>query len=70
MLIHKMLKDKALIQRETGIANLSYLVLTEDQISILSKGLTFCPTPGDPDMGELSSDLDKFHLRLKRRLFQ
>ncbi len=54
---------------ETGIVNLSDVVLTDDQISILSKGLTFCPSPGEPDMGELRGDLDKFQLSLKRHVF-
>ncbi len=50
---------------DNSVVNLSKHPLTEAQRSILSKGLTFCPTPGEPDMGELRGDFDKFHRRLK-----
>ena len=46
--------------RDTVI-NLSSQPLTPAQISLLSKGLNFCPTPGKPDMGQIRSDLEKFH---------
>ncbi|XP_064621108.1 uncharacterized protein LOC135483965 [Lineus longissimus] len=39
------------------------------QETLLSKGLNFCPTPGEPDFGELFKDLDKFHVSLRRRAF-
>jgi hypothetical protein len=35
----------------------------------LSKGLNFCPTPGEPNFGDLHRDLDKFHISLRRRAF-
>ena len=54
---------------ETGVVNLSDIDLTEAQLSILSKGLTFCPTPGELEMSELRQDLDKFHLRLKHHVY-
>lgn len=49
------------------IINLSKLVLTKDQISVLSKGLNFCPTPYSPDPGEERYDLDALHRRLRLR---
>ncbi|XP_064633637.1 uncharacterized protein LOC135491594 [Lineus longissimus] len=51
------------------VINLSDVTLTPSQTSLLSKGLNFCPTPGEPDFGELFKDLDKFHVSLRRRAF-
>ena len=49
------------------VINLSDHTLTDAQITLLSKGLKFCPTPGEPEQGDLWRDLQKFHrsLRLK-----
>ena len=38
-------------------------------INLLSKGLNFCPTPGEPDRYQLRKDLDKFHVSLRRKIF-
>ena len=43
------------------VVNLSDHALTADQRSLLELGLKFCPTPGEPDMGEIKKDLDIFH---------
>ncbi len=51
------------------VVNLSKYHLSQDQISLLEKGLKFCPTPDEPNLGELRGDLDKFHLSLKRKSF-
>ena len=50
-----------------NVINLSDHVLTIPQHEILNKGLKFCPTPGEAQMGDLRRDLDKYHrsLRLK-----
>ena len=29
--------------------------------------MNFCPTPGEPNLGDIRQDLDKFHLSLKRK---
>jgi len=52
-----------------SVVNLSTLQLTEPMISVLSKGLNFCPTPGEPDVYQLRQDLDQFHVALKRKLY-
>ncbi len=52
-----------------SVINLSDHQLTLAEISLLAKGLSFCPTPGEPMMGNLREDLDKFHLSLKRTAF-
>ncbi len=46
----------------------SKVILTSDQIAILSRGLSFNPTPGEPDMAHIFLDLERFFriLRLKR----
>ena len=50
------------------VINLSDQILTPDQLSVLSKGLNFCPTPKEPNPGELRTDLDDFHRRLRLNL--
>ena len=45
------------------VINLSDHRLSPDLISILSKGLNFCPTPGEPRPGDLLASL---HRRLRR----
>lgn len=44
------------------VVNLSDLKLTPSMHSLLSKGLNFCPTPGEPDVQNLRQGLDKFHV--------
>jgi hypothetical protein len=56
-----------LVVMEKTVLNLSRTVLTEDQMSVLSKGLNFCPTPNDPDPGQYKIDLDSLHGRLRLR---
>ena len=51
------------------VINLSSFQLTPAMISLLSKGLNFCPTPSTPDRSELRRDLDKFHTSLRRKQF-
>jgi hypothetical protein len=51
------------------VVNLSSKVLTEDEKSILSKGLKFCPSPHTTDPGEVRDDLDKLHKRLRQIAF-
>ena len=50
-----------------GVINLSHRTLSEDEVSLLMRGLKFCPTPPCPDPGQGREDLDKLHrnLRLK-----
>jgi hypothetical protein len=52
-----------------SIVNLSNFILNRDHISILNRGLKFCPTPGPPNVGELREDLDRFHKRLRQVAF-
>ena len=42
-----------------GMVNLSNYPLTNIDISVLSKGLGFCPTPGAQDIGNIIQDLEK-----------
>ena len=51
------------------IVNLSDYNLSESEISILSKGLKFCPTPGYHEVSEVQSDLDRFHRQLRLKHF-
>jgi peptide-methionine (R)-S-oxide reductase len=52
-----------------SVINLSNFQLTPSMISLLSKGLNFCPTPGQPEKFQLRQDLDKFHVSLRRKQF-
>jgi hypothetical protein len=51
------------------VINLSSLQLTPAMITLLSKGLNFCPTPGEPDKFSLRKSLDTFHVSLRRFAF-
>ena len=48
-----------------GVINLSSRVLTPSEISLLGKGLKFCPTPHMPDPGIQRTDLDGLHRSLR-----
>ena len=45
-----------------NVINLSKRDLTEAENSLLSKGLKFCPTPRDIDLGKIKTDLEDFGL--------
>lgn len=63
-LIHSFIKAITL-DHNPMVLNYSSHVLTTDQLSTLERGLKFCPTPGEPDMGTLASDLHRFHNNLR-----
>ena len=52
-----------------SIVNLSDFNLNEHHISLLSRGLKFCPTQGPPNAGELREDMDRVHRRLRQIAF-
>jgi hypothetical protein len=52
-----------------SIVNLSNFILNKDHISILNRGLKFCPTPGPPNVADLREDMDRFHKRLRQVAF-
>ena len=54
------LKNHLQINR-SSVINLSDFVLEPLYVSLLGRGLTFCPTPSEPIMGDLRCDLDAFH---------
>ena len=51
------------------VVNLSDYHLSNSELTLLEKGLNFCPTPGEPDMGQLRRDLDIFHRNLRIKNF-
>ena len=59
----------AFLLDNTNIVNLSSFHLTETQISVLQRGLKFCPTPGPPNPGDLRADMDRMHTRLQQIAF-
>ena len=48
------------------VVNLAQYNITDAQQKLLSRGLKFCPTPGEPDVNTYQTDLDQFHLRIER----
>ena len=48
-----------------SVVNLSKRILTDVEVSVLSKGLSFCPTPNKLDPGIMRSDLDKLHRNMR-----
>ena len=70
-LLH-MFKNKIctpLTDEPPAVLNLSDHDLSTDELSLLERGLNFCPTPGEPHLGDLRRDLDSFHRRLKIKSF-
>ena len=57
-----------LLNSSSGVINLSSYQLSDSELSLLSKGLTFVSTPPSPDSGILFEDLNKFHTSIKRKL--
>jgi hypothetical protein len=54
---------------DQSVVNLSNITLSPAMSSLLSKGLNFCPTPGEHSMHDLKADMDKFHVSLRRKQF-
>ena len=52
-----------------GVVNLSNRRLSSIELSILGKGLSFCPTPNKFDHGPLKEDIDKFFRKCSLKLF-
>ncbi len=53
---------------DNSVVNLSNRILTPAQLSLLSKGLNFCPMPGSPNTcnkGELAADISRFKRNLR-----
>lgn len=57
------------LEETVSVINLSNRVLSDTKISVLSLGKEFCPTPGEPNMGEIRSDLDRFHNNCRKTIF-
>ena len=47
------------------VVNLSRVALSDDEISLLSKRLTFCPVPGRVNEDEVLDDLENYFRRLR-----
>ncbi|XP_062619790.1 uncharacterized protein LOC134281322 [Saccostrea cucullata] len=50
---------------KTAVVNLSNYQLSQQEISVLSKGLSFCPTPKPPDQSTILRDIFIFNRRLR-----
>ena len=44
----------------TSVINLSQTPLSNDELLVLARGLTFCPTPKSINWAELSADINDF----------
>ena len=58
----------SLINLTSRVVNLSITKLTKNQISLLYKGITFVPSPKDPDISEILNDVNQFIRRLSLHL--
>ncbi len=56
-------------QENKNVVNLSTLTLEKEHITLLQRGLKFCPTPGKPNIGDLRDDLYRLHTRLRQIAF-
>jgi hypothetical protein len=54
---------------ERTVINLSSYDLKETDISVLLKGLKFCPTPGEPQIGQVLDDLSGFFRRMRLQAY-
>ena len=54
---------------EFSVINLSDYSLNQTDLRLLSKGLTFTPTPDVANIGEIKSDLDRFLRKIRLRLY-
>ena len=54
---------------EKSVVNISDFVLNEHHVSLLTRGLKFCPTPPGPNPGQLREDMDRFHTRMRQIAF-
>ena len=60
------LKKKAPIRLDTStVINLSNVQITDDEILLLFRGLTFCPTPRHIDWAQVKADITDFSRRLR-----
>ena len=63
-------KRKAPIRWDTStVINLSNVDLTEDEVLLLSRGLTFCSTPRHIDWAQIKADINDFSRRLRIKEF-
>ena len=49
----------------TSVSNLSQAPLCNDELLVLARGLTFCPTPKRINLVELSADINDFTRRMR-----
>ena len=54
---------------DRSVVNLSSFQLSDSHISLLQRGLKFCPTPPAPNAGQLREDMDRFHTRMRQIAF-
>ena len=52
-----------------SVVNLSWRELSEEDVSLLSKGLKFSPTPTDIDKAQLKADIEEFKRRMRLRWY-
>ena len=48
-----------------GVVNLSSRPLSKEEVSLLQRGLTFCPTPPCPEPRQAMEDLDALYRRMR-----
>ena len=52
-----------------NVVNISDRVLTQAEVSLLSRGLKFCPTPVEVDISAVKRDIKEFRRKLKCKAY-
>ena len=62
-------KDTPPVAAPTTVVNLSECPLSSDEVQLLSKGLSFCPTPPHLNSTQVLDDLERYNRRLRLKNF-
>ena len=62
-------KDTAPVPTPTTVVNLSGCPLSPDEVQLLSRGLSFCPTPPHLNTTQVLDDLERYNRRLRLKEF-
>ena len=63
------LEDTPPVAAPTMVVNLSECPLSSDEVQLLSRGLSFCPTPPHLNSPQVLDDLERYNRRLRLKEF-
>ena len=56
-------------ENQNTVVNISNVPLSQSEVKLLSRGLSFCPKPSNIDQFQLKDDVKQFFRRLRLREF-